>query len=709
MLELSDIFIPTPLDNTDQNGDFGNRNFKTYDMFYIKSINEIEKDKPNLIMPSDLAVLQSSLLFDDYMYIVSKVKNKEYCRAYLRSSQKYFNENKISIIGSDGDTYCINPWETNLPHSLDIWTQVDMKLIFKLKELMPDLIKLRKDKHLYLHIGRFPQTLVNPLENALFEKDFKDGLKEDGMLIPTGKKYTLGYDKRNQKFKQYEEYVVKSQDNTNERKVIRIEKNNIYYWVEVEDICWRVMIDPSIPFDINAKDTDIDKCVLHSKYALNAGMPFYPNKDDVYNHLWQNSSPRAWLNGLNVNNLKSNGNPEFSAPNGGDYSKNNFLNEAFAEIIEKLKFIDLQKPENKQFKQRQVWGVEIREKPMTIDEQIKFYVENGKSFMLHGLSGVGKSRRVQELDPDLIRIELRNGMEPEEIKGKTIYRNNDKTQSGEWCPPYWFHLLCEKCAKEPEKKHIVFIDEITNVKPSVQSLVYHIVLEHTLDLELGKLPENAVVVAAGNSITESAAAFDMAEPLFRRFVGHVEIPLDIPNWLEWGSKFDAKKQHLNVHPLIANFVGTYGEKVFYTQYDPENPPKTAIDPRGWEQVSDIIYDNKGVLARELIQNKVGNEITASLLEFAQKAPITVQDVIAGNYTYSEIPTKFDAKYALALSLRYAKNDEVAIVRDFIQQRLGTEILKMYDSVWVGNDNEKALFLSGLMKGTTNQQNQGWGK
>ena len=346
---------------------------------------------------------------------------------------------------------------------------------------------------------------------------------------------------------------------------------------------------------------------------------------------------------------------------------------------------------------------------MTIDEQIKFYVENGKSFMLHGLSGVGKSRRVQELDPDLIRIELRNGMEPEEIKGKTIYRNNDKTQSGEWCPPYWFHLLCEKCAKEPDRKHIVFIDEITNVKPSVQSLVYHIVLEHTLDLELGKLPENAVVVAAGNSITESAAAFDMAEPLFRRFVGHVEIPLDIPNWLEWGSKFDAKKQHLNVHPLIANFVGTYGEKVFYTQYDPENPPKTAIDPRGWEQVSDIIYDNKGVLARELIQNKVGNEITASLLEFAQKAPITVQDVIAGNYTYSEIPTKFDAKYALALSLRYAKNDEVAIVRDFIQQRLGTEILKMYDSVWVGNDNEKALFLSGLIKGTINQQNQGWEK
>jgi len=62
-----------------------------------------------------------------------------------------------------------------------------------------------------------------------------------------------------------------------------------------------------------------------------------------------------------------------------------------------------------------------------------------------------------------------------------------------------------------------------------------------------------------------------------------------------------------------------------------------------------------------------------------------------------------------LSLRYAKNDEVAIVRDFIQQRLGTEILKMYDSVWVGNDNEKALFLSGLMKGTTNQQNQGWEK
>ena len=37
---------------------------------------------------------------------------------------------------------------------------------------------------------------------------------------------------------------------------------------------------------------------------------------------------------------------------------------------------------------------------MTIDEQIKFYIDNGKTFMLHGASGIGKSRRIKELDPE---------------------------------------------------------------------------------------------------------------------------------------------------------------------------------------------------------------------------------------------------------------------------------------------------------------------
>ena len=135
--------------------------------------------------------------------------------------------------------------------------------------------------------------------------------------------------------------------------------------------------------------------------------------------------------------------------------------------------------------------------------------------------------------------------------------------------------------------------------------------------------------------------------------------------------------------------------VFYTNYDRDNPPKYVLDPRGWEQVSDIIYDNNGVLAKELIENKVGTAIATSLIAFAKKPVITLEDVVNENYFVNEIPGSPDGKLALALSLRYADKDEVGIVREFIRDHLGEEILATYDATYVGDDSEKALFISTL--------------
>jgi len=44
--------------------------------------------------------------------------------------------------------------------------------------------------------------------------------------------------------------------------------------------------------------------------------------------------------------------------------------------------------------------ISVNEDTLSIQEQIEFYVKNGISFMLHGLSGIGKSSRVRSIDPD---------------------------------------------------------------------------------------------------------------------------------------------------------------------------------------------------------------------------------------------------------------------------------------------------------------------
>lgn len=347
------------------------------------------------------------------------------------------------------------------------------------------------------------------------------------------------------------------------------------------------------------------------------------------------------------------------------------------------------------------YGIVVSDEPMPVKDQINFYIQNGMSFMLHGPSGVGKSRRVKDIDPDLTSITLCNGILPEDVIGKTIYPNGvgaDGASGGVWVPPKWYTDLCRKCETEPDKQHVLFIDEVTNARETTQSLIYHVALEKSIAQGVGKLPNNAVVVLAGNSKEESGAAYHMPAPLFRR-LSHIYLDLNIQDWLEWGSEHS--KSHpedpdrLNIHPLVASFVATYGQQVFYSEYNEENPGKFALDPRKWEKVSDKIYANKGVMRREILEADIGHELAASLLFYAKNPPLSLEEVIEGEYTSEDIPEGQDARLALALSLRHATPKQVAKVRQFIESQLGLEIRATFDSVWIGNDDARAVQIAGL--------------
>lgn len=347
------------------------------------------------------------------------------------------------------------------------------------------------------------------------------------------------------------------------------------------------------------------------------------------------------------------------------------------------------------------YGIVVSDEPMPIKDQINFYIQNGMSFMLHGPSGVGKSQRVKEIDPDLTSITLCNGILPEDVIGKTIYPNGvgaDGTSGGFWVPPKWYTNLVRKCETEPDKQHVLFIDEVTNARETTQSLIYHVALEKSIAQGVGKLPNNAVVVLAGNSKEESGAAYNMPAPLFRR-LSHIYLDLNIKDWLEWGSEHS--KSHpedtdrLNIHPLVASFVATYGQQVLYSEYDEENPGKFALDPRKWEKVSDKIYANKGVMRREILEADIGPELAASLLSYAKNPPLSLEEVIEGEYTREDIPTGQDARLALVLSLRHATPKQVGKVRQFVESQLGPENRAIFDSVWIGKDDTRAVQIAGL--------------
>lgn len=701
-MDIKDFIVPTVLKNDDNNQEnYGDKRFRTEDLVYIDHYNDVKdlSNEERICFPTDYAIM-NGVLVSPYRW---EPQNRRTCHTWLRSGESCFD---ASIIDLYGDLWNQDVGDTE--NSLRPALRLNLGAVISARSASNEAFKLgeyivgRTVKYHTIEFGEYPKTYVGDKLNQCLEKEWLRG-----KLVATGRKYTgsLVYERPSYN----REYVYL------DKRYVRVEtliadvdsefldgtsdlQNGNSLWVKVEPITWIIKNWDGMPKEINPKGTGKEKTMdIQTEEAIIFGIPFYLDCNNKNCSMWQNSTIRGYLNGYNVNNITTNGNKRYTAPKGGDFREHNFLTEAFSGELSLAKNAkEVNKDVEK--KQRKGYGIKVLDKPMTINEQIKFYIENGKSFMLHGPSGIGKTRRIQEADPNFVSIVLRNGILPEEVIGKTIYPNNDKTKSGIWRPPAWYIQLCEICEREPDKQHVLFIDEITNVKPSEQSLVYHLVLNNSIGPNVGKLPQNVVVVAAGNNKEESEAAYNMPEPLFRRFDGHIELKPDIQSWLEWGSEQSDKGDgRLKVHPLVANFVGSYGSQVFYSPYDSEDPPKYAIDPRGWEQVSDIIYDNKGLIAKELIENKVGKEIAATFVSFAQTPLLCVEDILNKNYDYNDIPVQFDAKYALALSLRRASIEEIQQVREFISHELGKEILAMFDLVWVGDDNEKAIHLASLQK------------
>ncbi len=325
----------------------------------------------------------------------------------------------------------------------------------------------------------------------------------------------------------------------------------------------------------------------------------------------------------------------------------------------------------------------VETNPVKLDDQLKFYIRTGNSVMLHGPSGVGKSRRVLDVDPDSVMIQLRDGILPEEIIGKTAFDGKNT----HWIEPTWYTRIKKICEEDPKHNHVLFIDELTNVRPYEQSLVYNIVLEHSIEGNKGKLPDNCVVIAAGNSPEESEAAYNMPEPLFRRFVGHIYLTPDVRSFVEWGSKL--KNGRPRIHPLVSAFVSEFDQEVFYTSYDKEGANEFAIDPRGWEQVSNIIYENNEVVQLELLASKMGKMNADMFLRFARNVSITPDQIISGNYQERFLPTSSNGKHALVCTLRNVDKKDRPAALSFVKRNCEKKEAAILQSLWDEDDQELA--------------------
>ena len=318
---------------------------------------------------------------------------------------------------------------------------------------------------------------------------------------------------------------------------------------------------------------------------------------------------------------------------------------------------------------------------------IRGEIQSNVSIFLHGKPGCGKSDRVKQLDPDFIELNLSH-LDPELLDGLA----GEKDGKAVHIKPPWLEELEAKCEEEADKIHILFLEELTNASPMMQSKAYGIALDKKV-AGRWKLPENARVVAAGNELEDSLVANEMAEPLYDRFA-HVNIETNAENWLEWAvtpesfyERLDYKKEagaKQKIHPAIYAFISYKGDEVLRTPYNREHPEPHA-DPRRWKMASDMLYASNNPSTLRAI---VGEDLTRDFIYFCQLPTITIEDVLKGNYTQEELEEMdLGRKLATVSGLVAVDSGNMPKVREFAK-RLGAEVCKKFEVQWTHGDEER---------------------
>jgi hypothetical protein len=272
-----------------------------------------------------------------------------------------------------------------------------------------------------------------------------------------------------------------------------------------------------------------------------------------------------------------------------------------------------------------------------------------RPMFLWGPPGIGKSEVVAQITAELggFMIDLRLGqMDPTDIRGIPFF--NKELGKMDWAPP--IDLPDAELASQYPIV-VLFMDEMNSAAPAVQAAAYQLVLNR----RIGKyvLPDNVVMVAAGNRESDKGVTYRMPTPLANRFV-HVEMRADFATWQDWAVVN-------GIHKDVVGYL-SFAKQDLY-DFDAKSSSRAFATPRSWCFVSELLEDEDldDVTATDLIAGTIGEGLAVKFQahrRISGKLP-KPEDILSGKEKELQVK-EVSAMYSLVISLCYELKDALEV-------------------------------------------------
>jgi hypothetical protein len=266
------------------------------------------------------------------------------------------------------------------------------------------------------------------------------------------------------------------------------------------------------------------------------------------------------------------------------------------------------------------------------------YIAADVPAFLWGAPGIGKSDMVAAVAASVGRTmaDVRlSSFDAVDLRGLPRVAGD----SVQWCMPDFIRDLHDIGGPS-----LVFFDEMNTAAPSVMAAALQLILTRRIGPHT--LPDDCVIVAAGNRIADRAAANRMPSALANRFA-HIDCEADLASWAAWAD-------NAGLSPLVVAFLRFRPELLHKM---PEGEARAFPTPRAWAQVAKVA-DAPDDLRLHLVSGLVGEGAAAEFEGFARvfKSLPSIASIL-NDPTGAPVPSDPAGRYAVTSGLSRAIRDD----------------------------------------------------